>query len=164
MNVWLTWQWRTLFCFLVSDAAWFDSTSALDSECDDEFYSVYDGMSVFPPSPPKFGVSEVLIDSPRPQFWLQCRGFWGCQGSHRCKFGGSVNFLRCLPSQHDHIGCICLRFPTISRNATKPRPQLQFKTFRLSWGWRVIILEIRGNCRQMWMQLQLCCGWRLWKP
>ncbi|KAK7266258.1 hypothetical protein RIF29_18900 [Crotalaria pallida] len=27
-----------------SDAAWFDSTSALDSECDEEFYSVYDGV------------------------------------------------------------------------------------------------------------------------
>ncbi|XP_061353152.1 uncharacterized protein LOC133297931 [Gastrolobium bilobum] len=26
-----------------SDVAWFDSTSALDSECDDDFYSVYDG-------------------------------------------------------------------------------------------------------------------------
>ncbi|KAK7271727.1 hypothetical protein RJT34_27863 [Clitoria ternatea] len=28
-----------------SDAAWFDSTSALDSECDDEFYSVFDEVS-----------------------------------------------------------------------------------------------------------------------
>ncbi|RYQ85791.1 hypothetical protein Ahy_B10g105398 isoform B [Arachis hypogaea] len=29
-----------------SDAAWFDSTSALDSECDEEFYSVYDGEAI----------------------------------------------------------------------------------------------------------------------
>ncbi|OIW12427.1 hypothetical protein TanjilG_04176 [Lupinus angustifolius] len=27
-----------------SDAAWFDSASALDSECDEEFYSVFDGV------------------------------------------------------------------------------------------------------------------------
>lgn len=36
-----------LFFYLVLDAAWFDSTSALDSECDEEFYSVYDGMQLF---------------------------------------------------------------------------------------------------------------------
>lgn len=45
LHCWIVFFWvRTEWIVrLFLDAAWFDSTSALDSECDEEFYSVYDG-------------------------------------------------------------------------------------------------------------------------
>ncbi|KAF7819656.1 uncharacterized protein G2W53_025111 [Senna tora] len=70
-----------------SDAAWFDSTSALDSECDDEFYSVYDD-----------GLSEIAS---RPSDYSP-RAVDTSEGKHGSMFADQQQKLRVHP--HNSYG------------------------------------------------------------